>query len=115
MPVVGRLISGQVDLFRVLKANRRRLHVLWNIDEDRTRSPGGRDVKRLFDRLRDLARISNQVVVFRDWLCDARDVGFLESVFADQVGGHLTGDRDEWHAIHVGGRNPRDEVRRPGT
>src|SRR5208337_4195074 len=114
VPFVGRLIPGQVHLFRILKPGTRRLHVFWDIDQDGAWSTGGCDVKRLFYRLWNLARFMNQVAVLRDRECYARYVGLLKGIVADEISGYLTSKRDEGHAIHVGGRDPCDEVRCSG-
>lgn len=41
-------------------------------------------------------------VVLGDRHRDTRDVGFLEAVGADEMAGHLTGDRDHRDRVHLG-------------
>ena len=63
--------------------------VLRHVDQHRPGTPAGGDVKRLVDRLRDVARVLDQDRVLDDRHRDAGDVGLLEAVGADQVGAHL--------------------------
>ena len=54
----------------------------------------------------------DQVVVLGDRQRDAADVGFLEGVGADDGRGHLAGDRDDRHRVHVRVGDRRDQVGR---
>ncbi len=54
--------------------------------------------------------LGDQEVVLRDRHRDAADVGFLEGVGADRLGGDLAGDRDERHGVHVRVRDRGDQV-----
>jgi hypothetical protein len=72
-------------------------------------------VEGLGDDAGDVGRIGHQVVVLGDRDGDAGDVGFLERVGADGLGGDLPGDRDHRDGVHVRVGDRGDEVRRPGT
>ena len=53
--------------------------------------------------------------MLRDRHRDAADVGFLERVGADGAAGHLTGDGDDGHRVHVRVGQRGDEVRGAGA
>ena len=67
------------------------------------------------DHSRDLVAIAHQEVVLGDGHRDARDVGFLERVGADEAATDLAGDRNHGNRIHLGICQRCHEVGRAGT
>ena len=78
------------------------LHVLGNVDDDRTGAAGGGDAKRLVDRGFQLAHVLHKIIVLRAVPGDADRIGFLESVGPDQRGRHLSGDHHHGDRVQVG-------------
>src|SRR6201999_2124475 len=110
-----RLVAGQVQARRPAQCALALQHVFRDVDEDRSGATGGSDVERFGDHLRDLVARADQEVVLGDRHRDARDVGFLEGVGADQCATDLTGDGDDGDRVHLGIRQRRDQVRRAGA
>ena len=90
-------------------------HVLGNVNEHRTFTPGRGDMEGFLDRRRNLRGAHQQVVVLRDRQRDAGDICFLEPVAANQVARDVAGQHDHRHRIHVGGGDAGDEVGRAGA
>ena len=84
--------------------------VLGDVDVDRARPAGARDVERLGHDARQVVRVADQVVVLGHRQGDAVDVDLLEGVLADQRGRDVAGDRDHRDRIEERGPDPRDEV-----
>ena len=59
--------------------------------------------------------IPDQNIVFGDWHRNAGHINSLEGIPAKQGSPHLTGDRNNWHRIHIGGGQPGDQIGRAGT
>ena len=93
VPLGRRAVAAQVDLLRPLELRFLLEHVLGNVDVDRAGAARARDVERLADRHRDVLGPHHEVVVLRDRLRDAGDVGFLEAVLAQQRARHVPRDR----------------------
>jgi hypothetical protein len=110
-----RSVAGQVDLRRPGERRLRLEGVLADVDQDRARASGARDVEGLGDGLRDLRRVGHEVVVLRDRHGDATDVGLLEGVGADGGAGHLARDRHHGHRVHVRVGDRRHQVGRART
>ena len=91
------------------------LHVLRDVDHDRTGATRGRDVERLVDRRAELGGILDQVIVLRTMPRDADGVRFLERVGPDQRGRHLAGDHDHRDRIHQRIGNAGNRVGRAGA
>ena len=66
------------------------LRVLGDVDEHRAGPAGRRDVECLANRRRDVVGARHQVVVLGDGQRDARDVGLLEGVGANQLAADLS-------------------------
>ena len=90
--------------------------VLGQIHDDRPRPAAAGHVECLVHHARQRVHVLDQVVVLGAGTGDAGDVGLLEGVVADQVGGHLAGEADDGDAVHegvgepghgVGGARPR--------
>ena len=84
--------------------------VLGDVDVDRARPAGARDVERLGHDARQVVRVADQVVVLGHRQGDAVDVDLLEGVLADQRGRDVAGDRDHRDRIEERGPDARDEV-----
>ena len=105
-------VAGQVQLGRPRERGLRLERGLGDVDEHRTGATGRGDVERLGDHARDLVGVGDQEVVLGDRHRDAADVGLLEGVGADRGRGHLAGDGDHRHRVHVGVGDRRDQVGR---
>ncbi len=94
---------------------RRLLCVLGDVDVHRARPSRRGDLEGLAEGRRDLVGARHQIVVLGNRQRDARDVGFLERIRADQLAAHLTGDADDGRAVHHRRRDARHHVRRAGA
>ena len=103
-------VSGQFDLGWPDEVEFGVLDVLGDVDEDWPGTAGGCQVEGFGDDLRDLGGVGDDEVVFCDRHGDAADVGFLESVSAENGAGHLAGDSDDRHGIQVGVGDGGDQV-----
>src|SRR5438270_717833 len=81
-----RAVTLVADGVRPAIGARREQDVLGQVDHDRTRPAGARDIERLMQDARQVVDVLDQVVVLGAWPGDAGGVGFLEGVVADQVG-----------------------------
>ncbi len=108
-----RPVAGEVDPLGPVEGREVLQGVLADVDEHRSGPAGAGDVERLGDGPRDLVGLGHQVVVLRHRHGDAADVGLLEGIGADGGRGHLAGDRDERHRVHVGVGDRRHQVGRP--
>lgn len=104
-PVAGQVLGG-----RPAERGLRLEGVLGDVDEDGAGAAGGGDVEGLGDGVRDVLGLGDQEVVLGDRHRDAADVGFLEGVGADGLGGDLSGDRDERDGVHVRVGDRGDQV-----
>ena len=86
--------------------------VLRQVDENRPRPPRRRDEEGLLHHLGELLRVLHDVVVLRDRARDPRDVRLLEGVVSYDRCRDLPREGDHGDRIHVGRREPRDDVRR---
>ncbi len=75
-------------------------HVLGQVDHDRPGTARTCHVKGLVDRARESAHGLHKIIVLGTGPRDARGVGFLEGVIADQMGRHLPGQADDGNGIH---------------
>ena len=67
------------------------------------------------DGLRKVREILDQEIVLGAGARDPERVGFLERVAADQLGGYLSGERDDRDGVHHGIDEPGDQVRGAGA
>ncbi len=88
------------------------LHVLRDVDHDRSGTVGGRDAKRLGHDVQQLARRRHQVVVLGDRDGETVGVDLLKRVGADHRARHLAGDRDERDRVELGVGDRRQEIGR---
>ena len=100
---VGGVVAAHLDGFRIMVFGHGPLDVLGQVDEHRARPAGGGQIEGLLDDPGQIPHVLDQIVVLGAGAGDADDVHFLEGVVADQRGGHLAGDDDHRHRVHVGG------------
>ena len=98
-----RVVRTHVHRLRIRVLALVRGHVLGDVHEHRTGAAGGGDIKRLFDRGREVLHVLHQKIVLHARACDADRVHFLERVIADQAGRHLAAEHHQRDRIHVGG------------
>ena len=115
VPLVGGLVADAVELLGERDGGLADLHVLREVHEHRAGSSGGCDVECVADGLRDIVGVLDHEAVLHDGHGDAHDIGFLEGIRADDRTGHLAGDDDQRHAVHVSGGDAGDGVRGTGT
>ena len=104
------MVRAQRDALRILRGGHRALHVLGDVDHDRTRLAVGGDVERLGDDLRDLVRVLHEEAVLGDGAADAVHVRLLECVCTNLAHGDLSRDAHERDAVHVRGGETCDGV-----
>ncbi len=108
-----RVVAGQVQLVdrrRPVPLHGRVRDVLGQVDQDRSRPPGGGDVEGGGDHLRDVIDVLDEPVVLGDAHGDAGDVALLEGVGSDGTRRHLTGHDDQRRRVHVGVGERRHDV-----
>ena len=91
------------------------LHVLGQIDHDRTGTSAAGDIKCFLDDARDVLDVLDQEIVLGARTRDADEVRFLKSVVADHRGRNLAGQHDHRGGIHVGVGDAGDGVGRAGA
>ena len=98
------------------------LHILRNVDNDGSGPAGCGDPKGLMNNAGEVRDVLHQIVMLGAGARDPDRVAFLESVRADQVGRHLTGDDDQGNGVHegiddaghcIGGAGPRRHQHHP--
>ena len=105
------LIAPDVHFLRVLEFLQLLvLNVDGDVDEHRSRPPGGGDVKGLLHDAGDVAGALDQIAVLGEGGHRAGDVHLLEDVPAQQVAGHLAGDGHHGDGVHIGGGDAGDQV-----
>jgi len=82
--------STNRDLAGILKINIGETHIRWKIDEHRTRTAMGRQIKGFFQNTRQFSRVFDKIIVLRDRAGNACHIRFLKSVIADQKRFYLT-------------------------
>ena len=109
------LVARQVHLHVRLAGGFVDRHVDRHVDEDRPGAARLGDVERFLDRPAEILDVLDEEVVLGDRAGDARHVGFLEGVVADQAAADLPGDGDHRDGVHVRRRDAGHEVCRPGA
>ena len=84
--------------------------VLGDVHQHRAFAAGLGNAESRTHRVGQILDPAHGVVMFGDRHRDALDVGFLEGVLAQQGGGHVAGEGDHGHAVHVGGGDAGDQV-----
>ena len=112
-PVAG---MAAAHLLRAVIGALGELDVLGDVDDDRARPAGRRDIEGLVQDAGEVVHVLHQPIVLGAGPRDADRVAFLEGVVADQVRRHLAGDADERDGIHhrVGQRRHHVGGARPG-
>ena len=108
-------VAGQVQGLRVLELAGLLLDIARDVDEDGTGAARGGDVERLFEGLRNILDVEDELVVLGDRDADAGDVGLLEAVAADEPADDGAGDADEGHGVHPGVGDAGYKVSGAGT
>ena len=86
------------------------LRVLGNVHEHWPRTAGTRDIKCFADRLRDLVGMRDQIVVLGDGQRDARNVGLLKRVRANELASHLPRNANDRRGIEHRRGNSGDHI-----
>ncbi len=89
-----------------------RADVLGQVHQHRSGPPAGGDGERLIHYPRQLPNVLHQVVPLGTRPGDAGDIGLLEGVVADHLGGHLPAEDDDRHAVHLGRGQRRHAIGR---
>jgi hypothetical protein len=110
-----RVVAGEVDTLRPLERGHGLQRVLGDVDEDRSRTAGRRDVERLRDRAWNIGGLRDQIVVLGYRHRDTANIGLLERISSDGGAGHLAGHRHHGDGVHVRVGDRRNEVRRTWT
>ena len=110
-----RLVTRQFYLCGIFEFAGLDLRILANIDQHRTRTPTAGNVERLADGSSDLICAGDEIVVFGDGQRDARHIGFLKRVTADEMRRHLPGDENHRNRVHHRSGDARHQIRRTGT
>ena len=90
-------------------------HVLGNIHQHRALAAGLGDAEGLAQNVGQILHPVHNEVVLGDGHGDAGNVHFLEAVLSDEGRGHVAGNGDHGHAVHVGGGNAGNKVGRTGA
>ena len=77
-----------------------KLHILRDIDQNRSRPTRTGHMKGAMKRVRQSIRIFDQPIVFGTWARDANGIGLLESIGADHEGRHLPCQNHQGDAVH---------------
>ena len=115
IPFDDGVVVLQCHALRVLEVRLLCHHVLREVDKDRAGPAAGGDVKSLFDGLRELADVPDEIVMFGDGTRDPHDVRLLKRVVTDEPEGDLAGKDHERDRIHHRVRDPGHGVCRPGA
>ena len=91
------------------------LHILGQIDDDRARPAACGHIESLVQDARQVLDRTHKVIVLRAMAGDADRIAFLESIRADEMGRHLSGEADERNGVHQGVREAGDGIGRAGA
>ncbi|MNS30954.1 hypothetical protein D3C72_629970 [compost metagenome] len=108
----SRAVGTQLGFFRedVFELLGRVGHVFRNVDNDRTRTTGLRQVEGLLHDFRDFRGVLDHEAVLHDRPGDTDHVGFLERIGANHGARHLAGNDHHRNGVHVGGGDTGDGV-----
>ena len=90
-------------------------HVPGDVDDHRTGAAAAGQCEGLPHRVRQLCHIPHQIGGFRNGHRNAGNVHLLKRVPADEVLGHVAGDKDHRGGIHVRGGDAGGQVRSAGA
>ncbi len=108
-----RLITLVLEFVRPRVKAGRELHVLGDVDHDRSGPAARGDVEGLVQHARQVGDVLHKGIVFGAGPGDADGVAFLECVIADEMGGHLPGDAHDRNGIAQRIGEAGDRVGRP--
>ena len=112
MYTVDRLVATDIHMIRILRRTGRSLDILWNIDKNRTRFTGARDIERHLDDLAKICTISDRYRILCDTSCHTNDINLLERIVSDESEWNLTGKAYKRNAVIMRIRQSRDRVGR---
>ena len=112
---VRRVVSADGDTLRIAEIAFVHGDILGNVHEHRPRATAHGDVKGFLDGLRKVVHILDQEVVLRARTANADVIRLLEGVIPDELSGHLAGEYDDRHRVHVGIHKRRHDVRHAGA
>ncbi|OQB90922.1 MAG: hypothetical protein BWX86_02129 [Verrucomicrobia bacterium ADurb.Bin122] len=95
---------------RVLGDEARLLHVLRDVDDDRTGAAGAGDLKGFFEDAGQVLHVEHEEGVLHDRHRHAEEIGLLKRHFSDVFLENLAGDRDHRDGVHVRVGDGRDEI-----
>ena len=101
---------GELDGRRENRHEALLLHVLRNVDDDRTGPPAAGDVEGFLEDARQIGGIHHEVGVLHDRQGHAIEVGLLKGALADELAEHLAGDRHQRNRVHKRVGDSRDEI-----
>jgi hypothetical protein len=105
-----RLVAAHLDAFGVAEFDLLRGHVFRQVYEHRAGPASRGDVKSLLDRRRKFLDVFDQIIVFRAGASNARQIGFLKRVVADQMSRDLPRENNHGQRIHKGVGDARYRV-----
>ena len=108
------LISADIHRVRILIRAIGLLDILWNVNQDRTRLAGSRDLKGHFQDPTQLPSVMDSNAPFDDRPGHADNINFLKGIVADQTLRHLAGNDHKGDGVIVGIGNPCDRIGRSG-
>ena len=100
-------------LLLILAGGRR--HILGDIHQNRTRTPCLGNGECPADDLCQPVHVLDNEIIFGNGHGHARNINLLETVLAQKAVGHIAGNGNHRHRVHVGGRNTRNQVGCPGS
>ena len=106
----GHLVPREVDVVDKFGFARALGHVLREVDQYRSRSTRGGDMKRLPRHARDFLCVLDEIAVLDDRVGDARNVSLLEGILAEHGSDLLAAEDDDRRRVHVRRQEPRHRV-----
>ena len=94
------LVARQMDGRNRRVVRLRLQNILGDVHQDWAGAAGRGDVESLVNHLRQIHDVLHQEIVLGAGARDAKRVGFLKRVAANELGGNLAGDRDHRDRIH---------------
>ena len=110
MYVCIRLISADVDFFRIFGASQLRHHIFRKIDQDRSRLSGSCNVERFFDDPSQIRTIPDSHAVFGNASRDPDNIHFLKRIVPDQMSRYLSGKTNKRDTVIIRGCKPRHQI-----
>src|SRR5579859_6370074 len=120
--IVGRTRSRRLHRLHILCGSHmirgailrlRELHVLWHIDQDRTRTTTTRNNKCFVYNTCEFLYIAHQEIMLRNRLSQAKHIGLLETIAPNQMPTYLTSKGHDRDRIHKGCRQTGNQIGSP--